>query len=135
MSSIAQPRDAAALLRAEHAVARVLAARGGVQALVAAVGEALGWPAGAVWQRDAADPDRLRCAAAWAAPGFRDGGFVAATRRLRLRVGDGLPGGVLAAGRPAWLADIPADLPRARAAARAGLRSAGRSSRPRWTAS
>jgi PAS domain S-box-containing protein len=102
----------------------VLAGGGGAQALVAAVGDALGWPAGAVWQRDDDDPDRLHCVAAWSAPGFRDGGFVAATRRLRLRVGDGLPGGVLATGRPAWLADIPADLPRARAAARAGLRSA-----------
>src|SRR4051812_20707849 len=108
MSPIAQPRDASALLRAEHAVARVLADGDGAQALIAAVGEALGWPAGAVWQRDDDDPDQLRCVAAWSAPDFRDGGFAAATRRLRLRVGQGLPGGVVAAGRPAWLADIPA---------------------------
>ncbi|HEY7076181.1 MAG TPA: PAS domain S-box protein [Solirubrobacteraceae bacterium] len=124
MPPLAQHRDASALLRAEHAVAHVLAQGGDARALVAAVGEALGWPLGAVWERDADDPAALRCVAVWSAPGFRDAGFAAATRRLRLRVGEGLPGGVLATGRPAWLADLPADLPRACPAARAGLRSA-----------
>jgi PAS domain S-box-containing protein len=124
MSSRTDQRDAAALLSAEHAVAAVLAEGGDAAALVAAVGEALGWPVGAVWQRDPGEPDALRCTATWSAPGFRGDAFATATRELRLRVGEGLPGRVVATGRPAWLADLPPDLPRAQAATAAGLCSA-----------
>jgi PAS domain S-box-containing protein len=124
MPPLGHSRDASALLRAEHAVARVLAQGGDARSLVEAVGESLGWPVGGAWEHDAAEPGVLRCVATWSAPGFRDAGFVAASRRLRLGVGEGLPGRVVADGRPAWYADLPADLPRARPAARAGLHSA-----------
>src|SRR5919206_379640 len=102
VSSRTDPRDAAALLRAEHAVARVLAEGGDAAALVAAVGEALGWAGGGGWRRGSTEPNVLRCAATWSAPGFDGEAFAAATRELRLSVGDGLPGRVVATGRPAW---------------------------------
>ena len=52
--------------------------------------------------------------------------FAAESRALTLRPGEGLPGRVWAAGAPAWLTDVPPDttLPRAQAAARAGLLTA-----------
>src|SRR4051794_26235101 len=49
-----QPQDATVLLEAEHAVARVLAARPGLPLadaeLLGAIGGALGWDVGAAWE-------------------------------------------------------------------------------------
>jgi PAS domain S-box-containing protein len=72
------------------------------------------------------DDDLVRCAAAWSRP---DAGLVAfreACERLTFAAGTGLPGRVLAAGRPAWVPEITSDrdFPRARVADQAGLRSA-----------
>jgi PAS domain S-box-containing protein len=78
--------DAAKLLRAEHAVARVLAAApseaDAYPALLAAIGAELGWDAGAVWLT--AEPGTLRCVASWP-------GDLGAPTRAR---DDGLPGRV-----------------------------------------
>jgi PAS domain S-box-containing protein len=115
--------DAVVLLRAEHAVARALAsARGEADAypaLLAAIGQALGWDIGAVWAP--AEAGTLRCAETWP----DEGDFVAATRELALAAGEGLPGRVWTDEAPAWIIDVPASTyPRARVAARAGLQSA-----------
>src|SRR5919108_3870349 len=116
--------DVTVLLRAEHAVARVLASAPdeatAYPALLAAIGESLGWDVGAVWEPG--EDGLLRCAHAWP-----DGGdFIAETRSITLQAGEGLPGRVWGAGKPAWITDVPpdSDLPRAAAAARAGLLTA-----------
>jgi len=116
--------DVTELLHTEHAVARVLAgAPDEAEAypeLLAAMGEALAWDFGAVWVPVA--DDALRCAATWP----QGAEFAAESRALTLAAGEGLPGRVWAAGAPAWLTDVPPDttLPRAQAAARAGLLTA-----------
>ncbi|HWT26159.1 MAG TPA: GAF domain-containing protein [Solirubrobacteraceae bacterium] len=118
--------DAAMLLRAEHAVARVLAEAGdeatAYARLLAAIGESLGWEVGALWTPAGGPSAALRCAATW--PG--DEPFERASARTILGRGQGLPGRVWASGEPAWIADVPADpnFPRAPSAALAGLRSA-----------
>jgi PAS domain S-box-containing protein len=115
--------DAADLLRAEHAVARVLASSAGEEeaypALLAAIGETLDWTVGAVWLP--VEAQTLRCVAAW--PDHGD--FVTATRELALAFDEGLPGRVWSERAPAWIPDVPSSsIPRARVAARNGLRSA-----------
>ena len=119
-----QRSDVTVLLRAEHAVARVLASASdeaaAYPALLAAIGGSLGWEVGAVWEP--ADEGVLRCAETWP----REGEFVAETRALTLAPGEGLPGRVWADGKPAWITDVPPEstLPRAAAAGSAGLLTA-----------
>ena len=116
--------DVTELLHTEHAVARVLAAAPGeaeaYPELLAAMGEALAWDFGAVWVPVV--DDALRCVATWP----QGAQFAAESQALTLAAGQGLPGRVWAAGAPAWLTDVPPDttLPRAEAAARAGLLTA-----------
>jgi PAS domain S-box-containing protein len=118
------------LLRAEHAVAHVLASADGEDdahpRFLAAIGDALGWDVGALWAPAPDDPTSLRCVHVWQAPGTAADAFVGATRELVLAPGDGLPGRVWHTGQPSWVADVTADprLPRAAAATACGLRSA-----------
>ena len=113
------------LRRVEHAVARILAeterAVEVYERALEAVGRPLGWRLGAVWEVDPGD-GCLRCACTWHA-GERAEEFEVLSAELTLAPGEGLPGRVLASGRPAWLTDAPADanFPRADAARRAGL--------------
>ena len=122
-----QPQDPAVLLEAEHAVARVLATRPDEPLadprLLEAICRALGWDLGAAWE---VDDGEMACRATWRAAGDDSDGFEAASAGTRLRRGEGLPGRVWAAGRPARIEDLGADpnFPRARAARRAGLRCA-----------
>jgi PAS domain S-box-containing protein len=123
MSKDRQRSDVTVLLRAEHAVARVLASAVGeadaYPALLAAIGETLAWDVGAVWTPGQGG---LHCAQAWP----ESGEFVEATRALTLAPGEGLPGRVWADGAPAWITDVPPDstLPRAGVAASVGLLTA-----------
>jgi len=123
MTVDAQHHDAAVLLRTEHAVARVLAEacdeESAYPRLLAAIGESLGWDAGALWTADAG---ALRCAATWQEPEP----FAEISRSLVLAPGEGLPGRVWASGEPAWIVDVSADpnFPRGESAARAGLHAA-----------
>ena len=118
-------------LRADQAVARILAETEAEQQLypqvLAAIGESLGWELGAMWDLPhGAEP--LTCLGVWCAetawPGAEE--FAEATRSARLVPGEGLPGRVLASGVPLWIAEFSAhdDFPRARRAALAGVRSA-----------
>jgi len=115
--------DVALLLRLEHAVAEILTAPQAAAAVLDAIGQALGWSAGALWQVHGGE---LRCAATWSAPGRDFAAFEAATRALTLAPGEGLPGAVWRAGEPAWVREFgrEASFPRAAAAATAGLEAA-----------
>ncbi len=128
MSQASHPPDTSVLLRAEHAVAGVLARSpcrdDAVTALLPAIGESLGWAAGGLWEPAAERDGQLVCRELWSAAWFDGSDWEQASRATVLAPGEGLPGGVFAAGSPAWLERLPEDLPRAAAAARAGLRSA-----------
>jgi len=129
MPTPVQRPDVADLLRTEHAVARVLASAAGEHEaypqLLAAIGGALDWDVGAVWE-PTADGRTLRSRHVWETARARCGDFLDATRTLELAEGEGLPGRVWGDARPAWITDVEADgrLPRSAAAAAAGLRSA-----------
>jgi PAS domain S-box-containing protein len=112
----------------EHSVAQILAQTDRpvevYEATLRAIGSALGWELGAVWEVDP-DDGRLRCVRTWHGGG-RTAAFEALSEQLALAPGEGLPGRVLATGQPAWIADVPDDsnFPRAAAARRNGLHAA-----------
>jgi PAS domain S-box-containing protein len=124
MSVEEEHHNAAVLLAAEHAVARVLAEAcdeaSAYPRLLAAIGGSLGWDVGAVWI--AGEDGSLRCTETWRGPEP----FAEATRSTTLAPGEGLPGRVLASGEPVWIVDLASDsnFPRAAAAKPAGLRAA-----------
>jgi PAS domain S-box-containing protein len=117
------------LISAELTVARTLAqgvdSASTYDAVLAAIGAALGWEVGAVWEVDG-DGNGLRCVALWHQPDAHAHEFVALTRELRLERGMGLPGRVWESGAPAWVGGVVDDenFPRARAARRVGLNAA-----------
>ena len=130
MPTIAQPSDVAVLLRAEHAVAHVLASTtdedDSYPRLLAAIGTALAWDFGALWLPGDPDGSVLRCECTWQRTPATDA-FAQASRAVTMAPGQGLPGEVWQSGRPAWIADAnehPRPLPRAQHAAKAGLLSA-----------
>jgi PAS domain S-box-containing protein len=122
-----QRRRAERRLAAQSTASAVLAgspdAAAAVPNILAAIGDSLGWDAGAMWRPDG---DALRLTDFWHAPGSPAAGFEAESRRIALPRGAGLPGRVWADGKPAWVRDVAADpnFPRAAAAARDGLRAA-----------
>jgi PAS domain S-box-containing protein len=122
---LADSRD---LQRVEHAVARILAEKDApvevYTSVLEAIGESLGWELGAVWEVDR-DAGRLRCVCTWHA-GEGAPEFEALSERIALAPGEGLPGRVVAADEPTWIADVPddANFPRADAARRSGLHAA-----------
>jgi PAS domain S-box-containing protein len=118
-------------LRADQAVARILAESERVEELypqvLAAIGESLGWELGAIWELpDGADA--LSCLEVWCSADAWEGAqeFARVTREAGLVAGEGLPGRVLASGEPAWIVEFSThdDFPRARRAALAGVHSA-----------
>jgi PAS domain S-box-containing protein len=114
---------------AQVAVASALAGASTIEdagaGVLAALGEAVGWPLGALWLTT--DDDRLlRCAAVWHAPDAPAAAFEERSRELTLERGAGLPGRVWASGEPIWLDDFSAEpsLPRMDAAQDADLHAA-----------
>jgi PAS domain S-box-containing protein len=131
MPSRTERSDVAALLRAEHAVARVLASAPDEDdahpRLLSAIGTALGWDFGALWTPGDAEGRFLRCEHTWEGESTPVAAFAQASRSIRLAPGQGMPGEVWQTGRPAWIADAgehPRPLPRSAAADAAGLHSA-----------
>jgi PAS domain S-box-containing protein len=120
--------DPGLLLRLEHGVADILAGEASEDTvfveLLGAIGTALRWPVGAVWQ--AHTSSELRCIAGWTASEFDGVPFVEESRSAALASGVGLPGRVWRTGQAAWITDVAADenFPRAAAAGRAGLHAA-----------
>src|SRR5438270_667437 len=96
--------------------------RRGVRAVVVA----LGWRFGAAWEPDEHGLDVLRCVALWCGEDPGLGGFVALTRSLALRRGEGLPGRVWESVQPMWITDfaVEAAMPRHRCARETGLHAA-----------
>jgi hypothetical protein len=94
--------------RADHAVARILAVTDDEGLLYArvleAMGEALEWDFGALWEAEPGG-EAITCVEQWAAPDFDAGEFAEATRTMRMGPGVGLPGTVWQSGRPAWIVD------------------------------
>src|SRR3954451_19703948 len=126
----ADTSDAVALLRAEHAVARLLADTSDLgasyPAVLRAIAETLDWEVAAAWEQDPAQPGTLRRAAFWHAPAIAAGSLAALQESDTMPTGRGLPGRGWDRGVPAWIVDVTADpnFPRAEAARAAGLHSA-----------
>ena len=122
--------DSPGLIGAEHSVARSLAygerPDDVYPRVLAAIGEALGWLLGSVWEADRARSPSIVCVASWQAPGVEATDFREITESIRLGPGEGLPGRVWSSGEPAWIDDVTTDpnFPRAAAAKRAGLHAA-----------
>ena len=96
-----------------------------VPRILSAVGQALGWEYGALWDVDTR-AGVLRCTATWSASAESFEAFAGNSRDRTFGPGEGLPGRVWASGTPAWIPDVLCDpnFPRAAMAARDGLRSA-----------
>ena len=122
--------DAVTLLRAEHAVASLLAGASDLvdsyPAILSAVAETLGWEVAAAWEADPDDAASLRRVAFWHGAGIDAGALEQLRARIDMPIGHGLPGRVWASGEPAWIVDVTVDpdFPRAEAAKIAGLHSA-----------
>ena len=122
--------DAVTLLRAEHAVARVLAEAtdlaGSYPDILSAVAATLGWDVAAAWEAHPDDPGALRRVAFWHDAGIATGPLDELRERTEMSIGHGLPGRVWTSGEPTWIVDVTADpdFPRAEAARAAGLHSA-----------
>ena len=93
-------------------------------ALLRVIGEGMGWPLGLFWssRSEGASP-ALRCTAAWHGAGASASRFVAASERLRLAPGEGLPGQAWQSGQARWVPDVmvEAQFMRAEAAVADGL--------------
>jgi len=119
--------DGKKFLAIEHAVALILAETAGdaeaYPKLLKAIGAALDWDFGAVWEEAPGRAASVRCEAVWCADEPRLADFARTSRGTVLPPGHGLPGRVWASGAPAWITDVQADpnFPRAQAAAAAGL--------------
>lgn len=113
-------------LKVQHDATRVLAQAPTVDdalpALLAAIGEGMGWAVGAAWTPSGDPMPELRCTAFWH-HGPAPQAFEAATKRIVVTPSSGLPGWVWKARAPRWVPDITLDpdTKRAEAAAADGL--------------
>ena len=82
------------------------------------------WVFAALWRTS--DDGKSMCEATWSAPDSGLGDFERETHGRVFAMGEGLPGRVVATGKPSWLSDIAAeaDLPRAVIARASGLHGA-----------
>jgi PAS domain S-box-containing protein len=131
MKAAAYPTsDAVTLLRAEHAVARLLAdgsdLTGSYPEVLRAIAETLGWDVAAAWEADRDDAGALHRVALWHADTIAPAALEQLRADATMPVGRGLPGRVWSSEVPAWIVDVTADpdFPRADAARAAGLHSA-----------
>ena len=97
-----------------------------VDAILACVGETLGWDVGALWLGDR-ETGLLHCQQLWHKPSVVIAEFEAASRALALSGGAGLPGRVSSTGRAAWIPNVLEDRNFPRAAQAAGPVSMARS--------
>jgi PAS domain S-box-containing protein len=126
-SDITAQRAARQRLAIQYEVSRILAlAEVFVEALpqvLQAICENLGWQVAGLWQRAG---DELRFVDMWHSPSLRVPNFIAASRGIQFRPGEGLPGRIWAEAGPAWIPDVTddANFPRGEVAAQEGLRGA-----------
>src|SRR5581483_2186133 len=97
--------DAVTLLRAEHAVATLLADAADLTAsypeVLRAIAEALGWEVAAAWERDPDEPLNLRRTAFWHSQAIPDARVEALSATTTMPIGHGLPGRVWRSRTPA----------------------------------
>ncbi|MDB6108728.1 MAG: hypothetical protein JWR69_478 [Pedosphaera sp.] len=128
-TDITERKQAEQRLRVQYEVARVLSEASSLQAaatkILEIIGESMGWEAGALW-RAAPNAAELHCVEVWHEGPNSLEKFEAASRQMILAKGLGLPGRVLAEGKPVWFADMPTgkDMPRAKIAIQEGLHGA-----------
>lgn len=114
-------------LTAQHRCARILANSpnwaDAAPRILEALGQALDWEVGALWQTDT-KADTAFCATTWTANGVPNQ-FLEFSRKLTIARGVDLPGRVWAVGLPAWIPNVAADdnFLRKSAAAEEGLRT------------
>ena len=130
LAHVREERERAAeRLMAQHAVARVSAEAATLEVaapqMLRAIGEALGWDLGALWELDL-EGSTISRSASWHAPGYDLTSFDQEGADKKFSPGEGLPGRVWDLQAPVWIVDVQEDsnFPRAQAAAAAGLRSA-----------
>ena len=127
MHDISDRRLTEQVLRAMQSVTQAMARADSPQlaqaALLAELGEHMGWEVGAYWR--VAPDGVLELQASWAGTGVDATEFLALGRRLRLEPGTGLPGRAVERSEPLWLREVPLDSgsPGAGPARRAGLPS------------
>jgi signal transduction histidine kinase len=116
-------------LAAQYATTRVLAESGSMNEaapkLLQAICEGLRWDFGNLWSTDPR-AGVLRCVTTSSPTSPEARRFAAGMRDISFASGEGLPGQIWASRRPTWIRDFSGDprMPRAGAAAAAGLRSA-----------
>ena len=93
--------------------------------VLSAIGRELGWAVGSVWEVDEHHAV-MRRVGTWSGDQSDFTRFLSATATQTFALGAGLPGGVWASGRPAWVSDVALDpaFTRAAAALEAGLHGA-----------
>jgi PAS domain S-box-containing protein len=96
-------------LSAQYRVAAVLAGADSLETAAApvleAIGTALGWELGALWQVDPVE-DVLRCIDVWSMDDLSAPEFEKATRTRTFRRGAGLPGRAWESREPIWIPDV-----------------------------
>lgn len=113
-------------LAIQYEIARALAAADDLDAvsgfLLRTLSDSLGWEAAGLWVADAPG-DSIRCVDVVLRDGTR-AAWTAGTLGVTFRAGQGLPGRVLASGRPLWIPDLYEDeqFPRRPIARQVGLR-------------
>jgi PAS domain S-box-containing protein len=109
---ITERRRAERRLASQHAVTRVLSEattmEEAVPKIVQAIGENMEWDLGVFWRVDKAT-GVLRCFDQWKAPSVQADPFIQETWQRVFASGEGLPGGIWASGKSAWLPDVTAD--------------------------
>jgi PAS domain S-box-containing protein len=116
-------------LLVEYTVTRILSEAtsltAAAPAILQAIGGALDWDLGVLWQVDA-EGERLRCAEVWCSPEAPTDLAALLRDQPAPAPGSGLPGRVWADGVPVWIVDLAqeAESPWATATRAAGMRSA-----------
>ncbi|MDQ2938789.1 MAG: PAS domain S-box protein, partial [Acidobacteriota bacterium] len=126
LRDITERKTAEDRLVAQYAVTRAVAESNtiseGVQKILQAVCERLGWEYGGLWTVEHA-PDVMRCTEIWQAPGADAEEFAQASRDAVFAMGVGLPGRVWTNCQPVWISDVVQDtnFPRLSIAAKVGF--------------
>ena len=132
ITDITQRKQAERRLQAQFAVTEVLAGSAtlvdAIPGILRALCECLDWELGELWSLDP-ESGMLRWGGSWHVSGLDASEFESVSREMTFVPGTGLPGRVLAAGGPVWIADLAPAVPpevsfvRAAEAARIGLRT------------
>jgi two-component system cell cycle sensor histidine kinase/response regulator CckA len=126
---VTERKRAESRLLTQYAVTRALAEAEQLIAaapnIIKAMCESLDWVLGELWLTDERG-GIMRLVESWQSPAHDLSLFVEKSREMAFSAGVGLPGRVLASGKPTWISDVLTEpnLPRAGTAAEVGLRAA-----------